>query len=131
MRKHLIQANTFIMLMLCASHVFSANFLGLAEYEEIGSPVYLGSLTLDKKPNNPAHIHSMKGKKAMRFHIQKAGYPLRSFIRHLDSWATKGSAKNLKAKKTTKDSITQLQHSIKDALNRHFVKRGDIFQIDI
>ena len=108
-----------------------AGFLGLAEYEAIKSPVYLASLTLAQKPNNSKHIHSMQGKKQFRLHIQKAGYPLRSFYRHLESWAIKGNINNTKASESSKNSIATLEKRMKEAINRPFIKRGDIILFDI
>lgn len=124
------------MTALCVLLSFSLHsnalvFLGLAEYEEIKSPVYLGAISLTQKPRNPAHIHTMTGKKQMRFHIQKPGYPLRSFTRHIEKWAIKGNKNNPNANAASKNSILELEKSIKEALNRPFVKRGDILIIDI
>ena len=118
-------------LLMLSTQSLADNFLGLAEYEEIKSPVYLASLSLKTKPKNPAHIHSMQGRKQMRFHIQKAGYPLRSFIRHLNTWAVKGNKQNTQANQQSKDSILQLEQLLKTALKRPYIKRGDILFIDI
>jgi len=120
----------FIAILIVFCHSSQAkNFLGLAQYSEIKSPIYIASLSLIQAPRSSSHAQSMLGQKIMRFHIQKSGYPIRSFTRHLGSWAVKGNANIEGVEKSSINAIYQLQGELRKKLQRPYLKPGDIFSI--
>ncbi len=119
----------FALTVLFSYQALAEKFIGLAEYEEIGSPVYLASLSTEHFPTSIRPPQKLPGKIQMRFHIQKAGYPINSFIRHLDTWGELGN----KSKPYLKSEaiLSDLKDSLRSVLGRPFIKKGDILLIDM
>ena len=101
---------------------------GIAEFNDFGSTIYIGSLFLPEPANNLEAIQQMNGEKRMEIHFYDSRYAIRTFLQHVASWSSFGaSTTQAPANNINMEKLYSLKKDINTALGRRNFTRGDIF----